>query len=174
ARSRLSSNRSKSIRRSSSLVATLTSALVLCDRAWHTSHVLGFPCKNIEVPLQECAHRRPASVRQRPPIDTSCSGCPSINVHAVDIVTPCIYLDGQWFHHCIVRSQGDPTCLLLLIYQLAGAVESTHWWCGPSVYDIRSTHSPRAALLECALVVVSGSLRLQLQVSPLESFGGFS
>nr|GEZ50342.1 hypothetical protein [Tanacetum cinerariifolium] len=47
--------------------------LVFCDRAWHTSHVLWFPCKNIKVPLQECPHRRPASVRQRPPIDTSCS-----------------------------------------------------------------------------------------------------
>nr|GEY92431.1 reverse transcriptase domain-containing protein [Tanacetum cinerariifolium] len=114
-----------------------------------------------------------------PPIDTSCSGRYD---GVVDGDNAAVYRE---FKHPVSRTariadihglpimplygEGDPTCLRLLIYQLAGAVERTHWWCGPSVHDIRSTRSPRAAFLECALVVVSRSLRLQLQVSPLES-----
>ncbi|GKD18118.1 reverse transcriptase domain-containing protein, partial [Tanacetum coccineum] len=30
--------------------------------------------------------------------------CSSINVHAVDVVTRCIYLNGKWLHHYVVRS----------------------------------------------------------------------
>lgn len=39
--------------------------LVFCNRSWHASHVLWFPCEDIQIPLQECAHSRSAFVRQR-------------------------------------------------------------------------------------------------------------
>ncbi|GJU78938.1 hypothetical protein Tco_0351148 [Tanacetum coccineum] len=31
--------------------------------------------------------------------------CSSIDVHAVDVMTRCIYLNGKWLHHYVVRSQ---------------------------------------------------------------------
>ena len=54
-------------------------------------------------------------------------GCSSIDIHAVDVVSSRMYLDGKWLLYCVVRSQfwegdlvagGEPLANFLLDFAL--------------------------------------------------------